>query len=196
MPQEHPEPDSFADSQRESQSETATLGGGCFWCLEAIFQEVKGVEQVVSGYAGGDVENPTYEQVCSGQTNHAEVIQIQFHSQEISYEELLLIFWNVHDPTTWNRQGNDVGTQYRSVIFTHSDAQAEQAQKLKCELEAQRVFENPIVTEILPVPVFTAAEKYHQNYYRSNANQRYCLYIINPKLEHFRLEFNKHLKET
>jgi peptide-methionine (S)-S-oxide reductase len=177
------------------QLETATLGGGCFWCVEAIYQDVKGVERVISGYAGGHLENPTYQQVCSGRTGHAEVAQITFDPSVISYEDILYIFWRVHDPTTVNRQGNDVGPQYRSVIFYHNEEQKAIAMRSVAEAEAARVWPNRIVTEIAPLDRFYEAEAYHQNYYRDNPYQPYCQFVIDPKVRKFRKSFQERLKE-
>lgn len=162
-------------------TEQATLGGGCFWCLEAFFQKVNGVNEVISGYAGGSEENPTYQQVCSGSTGHAEVVQIGFDSDVITYSELLNWFWKMHDPTTLNRQGNDSGTQYRSIILTHNDQQAEIATASMESVQSE--FKDPIVTEIKPLETFYAAEAYHQNYYRTNPHQPYCAFVISPKLQ-------------
>ena len=172
----------------------ATFGSGCFWCTEAVFEMVEGVHSVVSGYAGGNVENPTYEQVCSGSTGHAEVIQITYDPGIITYDEILQIFWKTHDPTTLNRQGNDVGTQYRSVIFYHDDEQKQLAEKYKKELDTSGAWKNPIITEIVPLPVFYKAEDYHQNYYENNPNQGYCAFIISPKLEKFEKVFKEKIK--
>jgi peptide-methionine (S)-S-oxide reductase len=166
-----------------SPTELATVGGGCFWCTEAIFQMLPGVKSVTSGYAGGSTENPTYEAVCSGTTGHAEVIQIAFDPTQVSYEKILETFWEAHDPTTLNRQGNDSGTQYRSIILYHDAAQKAVAEKSK--VAAQKDFSAPIVTEIVPLKKFYAGEGYHQNYYRSNPNQGYCRAIIRPKVEKF-----------
>jgi peptide-methionine (S)-S-oxide reductase len=174
---------------------TATFGGGCFWCVEAVFQQLKGVDRVVSGYAGGRVPNPTYHQVCSGSTGHAEVAQITYDPQVVSYPELLEVFWKTHDPTTLNRQGNDVGTQYRSIILTHDDEQRQLAEAYKAKLDASGAFDGPIVTEIVPLTKFYPAEDYHQNYYRSNPRQGYCQYVIGPKVEKFRKVFHDKLKE-
>lgn len=174
--------------------ETATLGAGCFWCVEAIFNSLKGVDSVVSGYAGGTVENPTYRQVCSGTTGHAEVIQIAFHPAVTSFADLLYMFWRTHDPTTLNRQGGDVGTQYRSVIFYHSVEQKTIAEKSKQETDACGLWPNPIVTEIVPISHFYLAEAYHQNYYQTNPNQPYCQLAIHPKVEKFKKEFPGRLK--
>lgn len=174
--------------------ETATLGAGCFWCVEAIFNSLKGVDSVVSGYAGGTVENPTYRQVCSGTTGHAEVIQIAFHPAVISFADLLYVFWRTHDPTTLNCQGGDVGTQYRSVIFYHSVEQKTIAEKSKQETDTCRLWPNPIVTEIVPISHFYLAEAYHQNYYQINPNQPYCQLAIHPKVEKFKKEFPDKLK--
>ncbi|MGQ4807445.1 Peptide methionine sulfoxide reductase MsrA 2 [Candidatus Entotheonellaceae bacterium PAL068K] len=163
--------------------ETATLGAGCFWCIEAIFQELDGVHRVVSGYAGGAVENPTYHQICSGTTGHAEVVQITFDPESISFEDVLTVFWRTHDPTTLNRQGLDVGTQYRSAIFYHDEQQKHIAEQSKRDTDASGLWPNPIVTEIVPFRKFYPAEAYHQNFYRQNPNQPYCLFMIEPKLQ-------------
>lgn len=167
-----------------SASEYATLGGGCFWCLEAVFERVPGVKSVVSGYAGGHTENPTYKAVCGGDTGHAEVVQIQFDPRAITYEQVLDLFWQAHDPTTLNRQGPDVGTQYRSVIYYHDESQRVAAEKSKAA--AGKQFARPIVTEIQALPRFYRAEGYHQDYYRNNPNQPYCRMIIRPKLDELR----------
>ncbi len=169
--------------------EQATLAGGCFWCLEAVFELVRGVTEVKSGYAGGSTANPTYEQVCSGTTGHAEVVQVTFDPESISYREILEIFFATHDPTTLNRQGADVGTQYRSAIFTHSDEQAEVARNLIAALEGRRLWDGPVVTEIEPLDRFYPAELYHDEYYRRNPNQGYCRIVIGPKLAKFRESF-------
>lgn len=178
----------------EKQMEKATLGGGCFWCLEAIYQRVKGVQSVISGYAGGQVENPTYEQVCSNTTGHAEVVQITFDPGIISYKDILNIFWQIHDPTQLNRQGNDVGTQYRSVIFYHNEDQKQKAIVYKRNLEQAGIYKNPIVTEIVPLTNFYVAEKYHQNYFNNNPTQVYCQLVISPKLKKFKKSFTEYLK--
>jgi peptide-methionine (S)-S-oxide reductase len=175
--------------------EKATFGSGCFWCTEAVFLDVKGVEKVESGYAGGKVKNPTYREVCTGQTGHAEVTQITFDPALISYEELLEIFWNTHDPTTLNKQGADEGTQYRSVVFYHNENQKKIAQQYKKQLEDSKVFKQPIVTEISPLTTFYKAEDYHQNYYELNPNQGYCQYVIRPKVEKFRKQYASKLKK-
>ncbi len=176
-------------NMQTNKTELATIGGGCFWCTEAIFQMLPGVTSVVSGYAGGNVENPTYKQVCTGETGHAEVIQVAFDPAKISYEKIIETFWDAHDPTTLNSQGNDHGTQYRSIILYNTDAQRTAAEKSR--IEAQKNFSRPIVTEIVPLKKFYAGEGYHQNYYRSNPNQGYCRAIIRPKVE----KFEKKLKE-
>lgn len=163
--------------------EIATFGAGCFWCVEAVFQEIKGVISVASGYAGGHVENPTYKQVTTGTTGHAEVTQIQFDPEQLSYEELLEVFFGTHNPTTLNRQGNDVGTQYRSIIFYHDEEQKEMAEKVKARIDGSGIWKDPIVTEIVPFTKFFKAEDYHQNYYRNNPNQAYCRFVIRPKLD-------------
>ena len=175
--------------------EKATFGSGCFWCTEAIFENLKGVHSVVSGYAGGNVLNPTYEEVCTGTTGHAEVTQITYDPSVISYDELLEVFWKTHDPTTLNRQGNDVGPQYRSVIFYHDDEQKQLAEKYKAELDKSGAWDNPIVTEISPLTNYFPAEKYHQDYYNNNPNQGYCAFVIAPKLEKFRKVFKDKLKK-
>lgn len=168
-----------------NQTNLATFGGGCFWCMEALFETLDGVMSVTSGYAGGHTPNPTYEQVCSNTTGHAEVIQIAFDQEKISYEKLLEAFWDAHDPTTLNRQGADVGTQYRSIILYHDEAQKAAAQKSK--LKAQKRFDKPIVTEIVPLKVFYPAEEYHQDYFRKNPAAAYCRAVIRPKLEKFKV---------
>ncbi len=163
--------------------ETATFGSGCFWCTEAVFQRLKGVETVVSGYSGGFVENPSYEEVCSGTTGHAEATQIKYDPAQISYEELLEVFWKTHDPTTLNQQGNDFGPQYRSAIFYHNDEQRRLAEEYKKKLGAAHIWDKPIVTEITAFTNFYPAENYHQDYFNRNPNQPYCAYIIRPKLK-------------
>jgi len=173
----------------------ATFGSGCFWCTEAIFDRVEGVKSVTSGYAGGSVANPTYKQVCTGSTGHAEVIQLTYNPNEISYDELLEIFWKTHDPTTLNRQGADVGTQYRSVIFYHNNEQKKKAEKYKEELDKAGIWKDPIVTQIVPFTNFYEAEDYHQEYYENNPNQSYCSLVITPKVEKFEKIFKKRLKK-
>ena len=175
--------------------ETATFGAGCFWCVEAVFQQLKGVQKVVSGYMGGTVINPTYEQVCTGRTGHAEVTRIEFDPAAISFETLLEVLWRTHDPTTLNRQGADTGTQYRSAIFYHSEEQREKAERSKRETEALGLWPNPIVTEITPAGEFYAAENYHQDYYRLNGSQPYCQVVINPKISKFRKAFADKLQQ-
>lgn len=177
------------------KTDTATFGSGCFWCTEAIFERVNGVLDVVSGYAGGQVENPTYEEVCTGSTGHAECTQITFNPEVITYDELLEIFWKTHDPTTLNRQGNDVGTQYRSVIFYHNEEQKQKAEYYKKKLDEEKIWKDPIVTEISPLPKFYIAEKYHQNYYENNPYQGYCSFVITPKVEKFEKVFKDKLKK-
>ena len=172
-----------------NRQEVATLGGGCFWCLEAVYQELDGVSKIASGYAGGHVPNPTYEQVCSKDTGHAEVVQVTFDPARTTYREILEVFFTIHDPTTKDRQGNDVGPQYRSVIFTHDDAQKATADAIIAEFTAERVFEDPIVTQVLPLPVFYPAEAYHQDYYRQHSSQPYCSFVISPKIAKFRKKF-------
>lgn len=178
----------------QNKLEKATFGSGCFWCTEAVFERLQGVTGVVSGYSGGEVENPSYEEVCNGTTGHAEVIQLTYNPDLVSYKELLEVFWKTHDPTTLNRQGNDVGTQYRSVIFYHNDEQKELAERYKKELDEAGIFDDPIVTEISPLTNFYKAEKYHQNYYENNPAQPYCSFVITPKIEKFEKIFSEKLK--
>ena len=175
--------------------EQATFGAGCFWCVEAVFQRLNGVKTVVSGYAGGNVKNPTYREVCGGRTGHAEVAQITFDPGIITYEDLLEVFWKTHDPTTLNRQGGDVGTQYRSVIFYHSDEQKKLAEHYKTKLDQSGVFDDSIVTEIQELPEFFEAEDYHQNYYNNNPSQPYCSVVIGPKVEKLEKVFAGKLKQ-
>jgi peptide-methionine (S)-S-oxide reductase len=176
--------------------EKATLAGGCFWCLEAVFEALEGVDRVVSGYAGGSVTNPSYEAVCSGTTGHAEVVQVTFDPGVISYAELLEFFFAFHDPTTLNRQGHDVGTQYRSAIFTHSPEQEATARETIARLTRDGVFDQPIVTEVAPLGEFFAAEAYHQGYYRANPNQPYCRATITPKVTKLRAKYREKLKAS
>ncbi len=176
------------------QTQTATFGGGCFWCTEAVFQQLTGVHSVVSGYAGGRQAGPSYEQVCTGTTGHAEVIQVTFDPQVLSFAELLEVFFHTHDPTTLNRQGNDTGTQYRSVIFYHDDEQRRTAEEVKLRLDKEGDFDDRIVTEIAPFTAFYPAEAYHQNYYQDNPSQGYCRVIIGPKMAKFRQKFAAKLR--
>ena len=177
-----------------TSTEIATFANGCFWCTEAFFQDLKGVKKVKSGYTGGHVPNPTYEQVCNKETGHAESLQIEYDPNEISFDELLEVFWKTHNPTTLNRQGNDVGPQYRSAIFYHDEEQKQKAENYKSELEASGVFDDPIVTTIEPFTVFYPAENYHSDYYKRNPTQSYCYYVIKPKMEKFRKVFGDKLK--
>ena len=177
------------------QREVATLAGGCFWCLEAAFQDLKGVERVHSGYAGGRVANPSYEQVCTGTTGHAEVVQITFDPQVVSFDDLLHVFFTIHDPTTPNRQGVDVGTQYRSAIFYHTPDQKAAAERVIAELQREHVWDDPIVTELKPFEAFYPAEEYHRDYYRRNPNQGYCSAVIAPKVAKVRKLFLDKLKQ-
>jgi peptide-methionine (S)-S-oxide reductase len=174
----------------KAETEVATFGGGCFWCTEAVFLEIKGVSKVVSGYSGGHVKNPTYEAVCNGTTGHAEVIQITFDPRVVGYEKLLEAFWLTHDPTTLNRQGNDTGTQYRSAVFYHNDRQKELTEKYIKKLTDEKVFENPIVTEVVKFEEFYPAEDYHQNFYARNPNQGYCNAVIPAKLAKLKKAFS------
>jgi peptide-methionine (S)-S-oxide reductase len=177
-----------------SAHEVATLGGGCFWCLEAVYDELKGVERVVSGYAGGHVRNPSYDQVCSGTTGHAEVTQITFDPRVISYGDLLDVFFTIHDPTTLNRQGNDVGPQYRSIILYYSPEQKATAERKIAELRATHTWDGPIVTQIEPITDFYPAESYHQDYYQNNKFQPYCMFVVRPKVAKARKMFLEKLK--
>jgi peptide-methionine (S)-S-oxide reductase len=172
----------------------ATFGSGCFWCTEAIFERVKGVVSVVSGYAGGTVDNPSYDDVCTGTTGHAEVVQLKFDPDVVSYDELLEIFWKTHDPTTLNRQGADTGPQYRSVIFYQDEDQKKKAEMYKSELNKAGIWKDPIITEISPLKKFYLAEKYHQDYYKQNPNQNYCSFVITPKIEKFEKVFKDKIK--
>ncbi len=176
--------------------EVATLGGGCFWCLEPIFDELRGVIDVAPGYSGGDVPNPSYEAVCTGRTGHAEVVQIVFDPEVVSFSDLLRVFFAIHDPTTLNRQGADVGTQYRSAVFYHSDRQRDAARKVMAEFNDAHVWPDPIVTEVTPFESFYAAEAYHHDYFRNNPRQAYCRVVIEPKVLKFRKEFVSRLKKT
>ena len=178
----------------QQPTETATLGGGCFWCLEAVFEQLEGVHSVQSGYSGGARPDPTYEQVCSGATGHAEVAQVVFDPSVTSYREVLQIFFSIHDPTTLNRQGNDVGTQYRSVIFHHSDEQRGTAQTVIEELDQARVFSDPVVTELTALEQFYPAEDYHNEYFRQNPSQPYCQFVVSPKVAKFRAQYFDKLK--
>jgi len=183
------------NTMNTSTTDTATFGTGCFWCTEAIYKELDGVISVMPGYAGGQTENPTYKEVCSGETGHAECTQIVYDPSKISYDDLLEVFWQVHDPTTLNRQGADVGTQYRSVIFYHNDEQKRLAEKYKTELDRSGAYDKPIVTQIAPLEKFYPAENYHKDYYEYNKDKNpYCSIVIRPKLEKFRKVFKEKLK--
>jgi peptide-methionine (S)-S-oxide reductase len=174
--------------------EKATFGAGCFWCVEAIFQNLEGVNQVISGYTGGHVDNPTYQQICTGTTGHAEVTQITYDPEIISFKELLEIFWKTHDPTTINRQGNDVGTQYRSAVFYQNQDQKEEAEKMMGLLEGSHIWPNPIITELSPIGIFYPAEDYHQNYFNEHGEQPYCQIVIKPKVEKLEKLFGNKIK--
>jgi len=189
-------PSEQSPGKPQKKLETATFGAGCFWCTEAVFQRLKGVESVVSGYSGGHVKNPTYKQVSSGTTGHAEAVQITFDPGKVSYAELLEVFWKTHDPTTMNRQGPDVGTQYRSVIFYKNDEQRKLAETYKGELDQSKAFRAPIVTQIVPFQEFFPAENYHQDYYELNSRQPYCAMIIRPKVEKLEKVFHDKLKSA
>ena len=178
------------------RKDVATLAGGCFWCLEAVFDDLEGVEDVVSGYAGGSVPNPTYKHVCTGETGHAEVVQVTFNADVISYRDLLRVFFTIHDPTTLNRQGADVGTQYRSAIFTHNETQEKVAEEVIAELNDAGIWDDPIVTEVVPLEAFYPAEDYHQEYFRRNPNQGYCRVVIAPKVAKFRKQYLDRLKKV
>ena len=174
--------------------EQITLGSGCFWCTEAVFSRLKGVESAVSGYSGGHKTDPTYQEVCTGSTGHAEVVQVTFNEKVVTLEEILEVFWKTHDPTTLNRQGNDVGTQYRSAVFYHNDKQQEVATTLKNKLDASGAWPDPIVTEITPFEKFYPAEDYHNNYFDENGMQPYCQFVVAPKVEKFKQVFKEKLK--
>lgn len=186
--------DKMKEEKHGGQLDTATFGAGCFWCVEAIFQRLNGVVSVSSGYSGGAKVNPTYEEVCAGETGHAEVCQINYDPKKLSYEELLEVFWSSHDPTTMNRQGSDEGTQYRSVIFYHNQKQKELAEKYKNKLNDEHAFEKTVVTEISAYKDFFKAEEYHQNYYQENSNKPYCQFVIRPKVEKFEKVFKLKVK--
>lgn len=181
-------------SENDEKLEIATIAGGCFWCTEAIFSRVKGVESVTPGYSGGKTSNPSYEQVCTGTTGHAEAVQVKFNPKIITFEKILDIFWHTHDPTTLNRQGNDIGSQYRSIIFYHDDVQKSIAEKSKNQLEREHIFKDLIVTEIAPFSSFYAAEKYHKDYYENNRNVPYCNFVIDPKIQKLLLKYNDKIK--
>lgn len=192
------DPKTSSNSSEEDSEQTtmlATFGGGCFWCVEAIFERLKGVHAVESGYTGGSTPNPTYKEVCSGETGHAEVVQITYDPSQVSYEKLLEVFFKTHDPTTLNRQGADHGTQYRSAIFYHDDQQRETAERVKEALDASGAFDQPIVTEIVPATTYYPAEDYHQDYFNQNPNAGYCQYSIRPKVDKFKKAFADLLKE-
>jgi peptide-methionine (S)-S-oxide reductase len=184
-----------AAQQPVSETEVATLGGGCFWCLEAVYAELKGVKSAVSGYSGGTVKDPSYEQVCSGTTGHAEVVQIEFDPRVIGYDDILTVFFSIHDPTTMNRQGADLGSQYRSVIFYHDDRQKQIAEKKIKEVESSEALHRPVVTELVPFKTFYKAEEYHQEYFERNPQAGYCRAVIAPKVSKFRDHFKEKLKE-
>jgi methionine-S-sulfoxide reductase len=188
-------PDTIVSSENNGNLETITLGGGCYWCVEAVYENLKGVKGVVSGFAGGTVENPSYEEVCSGKTGAAEVVEITYDKSITSLDEIFQVFFTVHDPTTLNRQGADVGTQYRSAIFYKNDEQKKVAQSIINELEASKVFSSKIVTSLEPFKKFYKAEDYHQNYYENNKQQPYCQMVIQPKIEKFEKVFKERLKK-
>jgi peptide-methionine (S)-S-oxide reductase len=196
FPNPDPEDVGTDNASETNNLELATFGSGCFWCTEAVFQQLKGVRKVVSGYSGGAVENPTYEQICTGTTGHAEVIQVTFDPRIVSYPELLEVFWQTHDPTTLNRQGNDVGTQYRSAIFYHSDRQRQMGERYRQKIDNAHVFSKPLVTEIVPFSTFYPAEDYHQNYYANHTQLPYCRTMIGPKLDKLRKIFQDKLTDS
>ncbi len=185
----------FSQNKKASNLEIITLGGGCYWCVEAVYENLDGVKSVVSGFSGGNVPNPTYEEVCTGETGHAEVVQITYDKNVTDINEIFKVFFTVHDPTTLNRQGADIGTQYRSVIFYKNDEQRKAAQSIIAELNKAKVYSNPIVTKVEPFKVFYKAEDYHQNYYANNKNQPYCKMVIQPKIEKFEKVFKDKLKK-
>jgi peptide-methionine (S)-S-oxide reductase len=180
---------------QQANQEMATLAGGCFWCLEAVYQQLRGVKKVVSGYTGGSMPDPSYKMVCTGATGHAEAVQITYDPDELSYREILEVFFTIHDPTTLNRQGADVGTQYRSAIYYHDPGQKELAQKVMDEITAEKIYDHPLVTELKPLEVFYPAENYHQNYYQENLNQPYCQFVISPKVAKFRKKYAEKLSQ-
>ncbi len=179
----------------DAEKELATLAGGCFWCLEAVFDDLRGVDSVESGYMGGKTANPSYEEVCSGETGHAEVAQLSFDPKQVSFKEILEVFFVIHDPTTLNRQGNDVGTQYRSAVFYHSAGQKAAAEQVIANMSAAKIYEDPIVTEVVPASKFYVAEDYHQEYFRRNPAQPYCAFVVRPKVAKFRKHFLEKLKK-
>ncbi len=179
-----------------ANEEIAVLGGGCFWCLEAVYDRLAGIKSVESGYMGGNVENPSYQQVCSGRTSHAEVVRVAFDPKKLTYRELLDVFFSIHDPTTLNRQGNDVGTQYRSVIFYTSEEQRREAEKMIAELNASHEWPDPIVTKVEPAAKFYVAEDYHQEYYANNSDQPYCQFVVAPKVKKFHQKFAQRVKAS
>lgn len=185
----------IASNSTQLTYDTATFGAGCFWCVEALFQELDGVISVTSGYSGGNIKNPSYKEICTGKTGHAEVCQIVYDTNKISFDELLEVFWKTHDPTTLNRQGNDVGTQYRSVIFYHNINQQQTAEKYKAELNKSGSWDNPVITEISPFTNFYKAENYHQDYYNQNGDEPYCRFVIQPKVDKFKKVFAYKLKK-
>jgi peptide-methionine (S)-S-oxide reductase len=187
--------DNTSAAVNNAKMDTATFGTGCFWCTEAVFQQVEGVSKVVSGYSGGSVEKPTYKQVCTGTTGHAECLNIIYDPSKITFDELLEIFWQVHDPTTLNRQGNDIGTQYRSVVFYHNEAQKAKVEKYRAELDKSGAWDKPVVTALEPFKKFYPAEDYHQNYFKENGSEPYCQFVIRPKVEKFEKVFKAKLKK-
>lgn len=186
--------DNSQNHMNTENTQVAVLGAGCFWCVEAIFESLKGVEEVVSGYSGGQIKNPSYKEICTGRTGHAEVVKVVFHPDTISFDELLEVFWQTHDPTTLNRQGADVGTQYRSVVFYTNEEQKQTAETYKRRLNEEKAYPNPVVTEISPFDVFYPAEDYHQEYFRNNTDQPYCSMVIKPKMEKFRKVFAEKIR--
>lgn len=178
----------------KNELEKATLGGGCFWCTEAVYKMLNGVEEVLPGYSGGHVKNPSYREVSNGTTGHAEVVQITFNPEIVSFPEILEVFFKTHDPTTLNRQGNDVGTQYRSAVFYHNDEQKQEAEKIIEYFEKEKIFNNPIVTEVTPFNVFYEAEDYHKDYFERNKDQPYCQFVVSPKVKKFKKNFREKLK--
>ena len=185
----------MTENTTNAKMDTATFGTGCFWCTEAIFQQVEGVSKVISGYSGGKVDNPTYKQVCTGTTGHAECLNVIYDPAKVTFDELLEIFWQVHDPTTLNRQGNDIGTQYRSVVFYHNEEQKAKVEKYKAALNKSGAWDGPVVTTLEPYVKFYPAEGYHQNYYNDNKEQGYCQFVIRPKVEKFQKVFKSKLKK-
>ena len=195
MPENTERPTTHRSAEQDAGEGLATLAGGCFWCLEAVFDQLDGVESVESGYMGGQVDNPTYEQVCGKRTGHVEVVRLTFDPAKVSLRDILSVFFVIHDPTTPDQQGNDVGPQYRSAIFTHGERQAEDAKAVIADITARKLYDSPIVTEVRPAETLWVAEGYHQEYFERNPNQPYCMFVVNPKVQKFRKHFQDRMKK-